>query len=160
MPKTGARGTMRKSQVGYSNWSSVVLATEPQLSSFLVTIWRERHTAKCLWNWNHLSVLESLAIFNSSGNFFHCETRVYDEKFYTTFWASAWLHSGGATPGRPRANALAEIPPPWLQSKVVIIKLYLTALADATIDLSMPCHEQRTGAATVDWPQIFSTATT
>jgi len=29
----------------------------------------------------------------------------------------------------------------------------LTALADATNDLSMPCHEQRTGAAT-DWGPI------
>ena len=41
---------------------------------------------------------------------------------------------------------------PW-QSKLVIIKLciktFLTALADATNDLSMSCHEQRTGAATV-----------
>src|SRR6218665_508135 len=32
--------------------------------------------------------------------------------------------SGGATPGCARANALAEIPPPW-QSKVEIIKLYI-----------------------------------
>jgi len=32
--------------------------------------------------------------------------------------------SGGATPGHARANALAEISPPW-QSKVVIIKLYI-----------------------------------
>jgi len=49
------------------------------------------------------------------------------------------------------SDALAEMPPPW-QSKVVIMKLYdnniLTALADATNDLSMPCHEQRSGAAT------------
>src|SRR6218665_3624720 len=55
-----------------------------------------------------------------------------------------------------RANALAEMPPPWLppwQSKVVIINLYIkiffTALAAATNDLSMPCHDQKTGAATV-----------
>jgi len=59
--------------------------------------------------------------------------------------------SGGATPGRARAIALAEIPPPllppWL-SKVVAIKLYIkTAVVDATNDLYMPCHEQRTGAA-------------
>ena len=32
--------------------------------------------------------------------------------------------SGGATSGRARANALAEILPPW-QSKVLIIKLYI-----------------------------------
>ena len=32
--------------------------------------------------------------------------------------------SGGATPGRAMANALAEIRPPW-QSKVVIIKLHI-----------------------------------
>ena len=66
------------------------------------------------------------------------------------------MPSGGVTPGRTRANVLAEITPPWMtpwQSKVVIIELYikiiLTVLADATIDLFMPCHEQRTGAATV-----------
>jgi len=66
------------------------------------------------------------------------------------------VFSGGATPGHTRANALAEIPPPWLppwQSKAVIIKIYIkiifTALADATIELSMPCHEQLTGADTV-----------
>jgi len=56
---------------------------------------------------------------------------------------------GSATPGRARANAVAEIPLPW-QSKVVIIKLYindiLTALADAANERSMPCHKQQTGA--------------
>jgi len=35
------------------------------------------------------------------------------------------MGSGGATPWRARANALAEISPPW-QSKVVIIKLYIS----------------------------------
>ena len=38
------------------------------------------------------------------------------------------------------------------QSRVVIKIIHqdiLTALADATNDLSMPCHELRTGAATV-----------
>jgi len=60
-----------------------------------------------------------------------------------------------ATPERARVNALAEMPTPRLlpwQSKVVIITLYikiLTALAHATKDLPMLCHEQRTGAATV-----------
>jgi len=56
-------------------------------------------------------------------------------------------HSNGVTPGRARANALAEIPPPWLpscQSKGVIKKIIYqdisTALADVTNDLSMPCH--------------------
>jgi len=48
------------------------------------------------------------------------------------------LVSGGATPGRARTNAQAEINPPW-QSKVVIITLYTqdisTALADVTNDL-------------------------
>jgi len=57
--------------------------------------------------------------------------------------------SGSATPERARAFALAEIPPPW-QSKVVILKWcnqdILTVLADATDDLSMPCHEQRPSA--------------
>ena len=38
--------------------------------------------------------------------------------------AAALGISGGATPERTRANALAEIHPPW-QSKVVIIKLYI-----------------------------------
>ena len=42
---------------------------------------------------------------------------------------------GGATPGRAKANALAEILPPW-QSKVVVIKLYTKIfwlhLTDAT----------------------------
>ena len=65
--------------------------------------------------------------------------------------------SGGATPGRARIFALAEIPPPglqpwqskWWQNKI-IYQDCLTALADPTIDLPMPCHEQRTGAATED----------
>jgi len=39
--------------------------------------------------------------------------------------------SGGATPRRARANAVAEIPPSWLppwQSKVVKIKFYIEVL--------------------------------
>jgi len=58
--------------------------------------------------------------------------------------------SSGATPGRTRANALAQIPPPWQSNVNNKIKYQdiLTALADETNDLSMPCHEQRTGAAT------------
>src|SRR6218665_405388 len=66
------------------------------------------------------------------------------------------VHSGGATPRHARANAMAEKPPPLLppwQSKGVIIQLlsiglYLIAVADATNGLPMPCHGQRTGAAT------------
>ena len=61
--------------------------------------------------------------------------------------------NGGATPGRARVNV--EIPQPWLppwQSKAVVIilyiKIFLTALAGETDDLSIPCHEQRTCAAT------------
>jgi len=34
----------------------------------------------------------------------------------------------------------------------IIYKDILTARADATNELSMPCHEQRTGAATADRP--------
>ena len=50
-------------------------------------------------------------------------------------------------------------PPPW-QSKVIIIKLNIkkdivTALADATNDLSMPCHEQRSGGGTARLLQIL-----
>jgi len=50
---------------------------------------------------------------------------------FTIFWNRAFknillcllaLFCGSVTPGRARANALAEIPLPW-QSKVVIIKL-------------------------------------
>ena len=64
----------------------------------------------------------------------------YTLVLYTDFQVK-WLSSGklpfrinydhrnsdGATPGRARANALVEIPPPWLppwHSIVVIIKLY------------------------------------
>jgi len=69
------------------------------------------------------------------------------------------VFSGGATPGHTRANALAEIPPPW-QSKAVIIKTYVkiifTALADATNELSMPCHEQLTGPDTACFMIVLS----
>lgn len=77
----------------------------------------------------------------------------------------ALLHlpqSGGSTPaGRAKANALTEIHPPWLpswQSKVVVMKFYniLTAVADATNDLSIPFHEQRTVATTASSPFIIT----
>ena len=52
------------------------------------------------------------------------------------------------------ANALAETLHPGCRpgshsgNNKIIYQDILTALADATDDLSMPCHEQRTGAVT------------
>jgi len=59
-------------------------------------------------------------------------------------------------PGRARANSLVEMPPAWLQSKAVRYQDIFTALADATNDLSMPCHEQLTGAV-IDTSTLFIT---
>ena len=49
--------------------------------------------------------------------------------------------------GVPRQMPSAEVSPSR-QSKVIIIKYQdiLTALADVTSDLFIPCHKQRTGA--------------
>jgi len=44
-----------------------------------------------------------------------------------------------------RPNDWAEIPPSW-QSKVTVQPVLNFALADTANDLSMPCHEQLTGA--------------
>src|SRR6218665_2706967 len=76
--------------------------------------------------------------------YYHYYLCIYDS---TSCVGYSHCGSGGATPGRARENALSATLAVKSGNNKIMYQDIATAPSDATNDLSMPCHEQRNGAA-------------